>query len=167
MGLISGLVDAVVVLFSAVLAVVAPLIDAQICLPLSLYPAPLLELNKWYAQQFGDYLVAEKPHFFVGLTWVEIVFLWPLSIANVYGILARRPWAATTSLMAGVISATSLAAILADLLGSGRASDNLLQMYYPFMVFSILAILRGLFSRPRRATAGSASHGPSARKKRV
>ncbi|KAJ8513539.1 hypothetical protein OPV22_003973 [Ensete ventricosum] len=97
-----GLVNVVVVLFSGVLAVAVPLIGSQICLPGWLYPAPLVELKQWYGEVFGDYLMTEKPHFFTGLVWLEMIFLWPLSIANVYGILARRPWASTTSLMAGV-----------------------------------------------------------------
>ncbi|XP_010923967.2 uncharacterized protein [Elaeis guineensis] len=166
MGLISGLVDAVVVLFSAVLAVAVPLIDAQTVLPGSLFPAPLVELKKWYSEAYGDYLMAEKPHFFVGIVWVEIAFLWPLSLANIYGILARRPWAATTSLMAGVSAATSMATLMAELMLSGKASDRLIQMYSPFLVFALFAMLRGLFSHPRR-TSTAASHSSSARKKRA
>lgn len=56
---------------------------------------------------------------------------------------------------------------MAELLGSGRASDQLLRMYVPFGVFALLAILRGLFShaKPRRPTA--TSHVPTARKKRA
>ncbi|THU74573.1 hypothetical protein C4D60_Mb04t34810 [Musa balbisiana] len=108
MGFISGLVNVVVVLFSGVMAVAVPLIVAQICLPGWLYPAPLVELKRWYGEVFGDYLVTEKPHFFTGLVWVDIAFVWPLSLANVYGILARRPWVSTTSLMAGVSTATSM-----------------------------------------------------------
>ncbi|XP_065037213.1 uncharacterized protein LOC135672645 [Musa acuminata AAA Group] len=165
MGFISGLVNVVVVLFSCVVAVAVPLIVAQICLPGWLYPAPLVELKQWYGEVFGDYLVTEKPHFFTGLVWVDIAFVWPLSLANVYGILARRPWVSTTSLMAGVSTATSMAAIMAELLGSGKASEQLLQIYFPFGVFALLAILRGLFYRPRRAT--STSHASSSRKKRA
>ncbi|XP_010930547.2 uncharacterized protein [Elaeis guineensis] len=166
MGLISGLVDAVVVLFSAVLAVAVPLIDAQTVLPGSLFPAPLVQLKQWYGEEYGDYLMVEKPHFFVGLVWVEIAFLWPLSLANIYGILARRPWSATTSLMAGVSAATSMAALMAELMLSGKASDRLIQMYSPFLVFALFAILRGCLSHPRRTIATS-SHAPSVRKKRA
>ena len=57
------------------------------------------------------------------------------------------------------------AAIMAELLGSGKASEQLLQIYFPFGVFALLAILRGLFYRPRRAT--STSHASSSRKKRA
>ncbi|KAG6535803.1 sigma intracellular receptor 2-like [Zingiber officinale] len=147
MGFISVLVDAVVVVFSVVLAVTAPLFDAQIVLPDSLYPTQLVKLKRWYAEEFGDYLMAEKPGFFTGLIWLEIAFLWPLSVANVYGIIARRPWVATTSLMAGVNVATTMAAIMGELLGSGKASDRLIQFYAPFMVFAFLAIIRGLLPR--------------------
>ncbi|KAG6491706.1 hypothetical protein ZIOFF_046642 [Zingiber officinale] len=147
MGLISVLIDAVVVVFSAVLTVTAPLFDAQTCLPKLLYPAPLVELKRWYAEEFGDYLVAEKPGFFTGLVWLEIAFLWPLSVANVYGIVARRPWATTTSLMAGVNVATTMAAIMGELLSSGKASDKLIRLYAPFMVFAFFAIIRGLLPR--------------------
>ncbi|WOL10389.1 transmembrane protein 97-like [Canna indica] len=164
MGLISGLVDAVLVIISAVLAVVVPLIDAQVNLPEWLYPAPLVELKKWYAEEFGDYLMAEKPHFFTGLVWIEIAFLWPLSLANVYGILTRRPWAATTCLMVGVSITTSMAAIMPELLGSGRASEQLFQMYMPFVVFGVLALLRGLFTGSQRSTT---SHAATSRKKRA
>nr|CAD1819158.1 unnamed protein product [Ananas comosus var. bracteatus] len=166
MGLISRVLDAAVVAFSAAVAVAAPLIDAQALVPARLVPAPVAELRRRYAAEFGDYLVAELPLFFRGLVLVEIAFLWPLSLANLYGVLAGRRWASTTSLMAGVSTATSMAAILAELLGSGRASDKLLQMYVPFMVFALCAILRGLLPRPGRAVA-AASHAPPARKKRA
>lgn len=108
MGFVSGVVDFVILLFSAVLILAAPLIDAQTCLPSRFFPPALIDLRRWYIEEFDDYLLKENPHFFVGLAWIEIVFIWPLSIANVYGILARRPWAATTSLMAGVSIVTSM-----------------------------------------------------------
>ncbi|KAH0459393.1 hypothetical protein IEQ34_012207 [Dendrobium chrysotoxum] len=166
MGFVSGAVDAVIVLFSAVLILAAPLIDGQICLPARFFHPVLIDIKRWYVEEFGDYLSKEKPHFLVGLAWIEIVLLWPLSIANVYGILARRPWVATTLLMAGVSSITSMAPLMAELLGSGRSSDKLLQIYSPFVAFSVLAILKGLFSGPLH-TVTKASHAPSARKKRA
>ncbi|KAM0943831.1 putative EXPERA domain-containing protein [Dioscorea sansibarensis] len=144
MGVLSWLVSGVVVLFSAVLVVAVPLIDAQTCFSSSLYPAQLVEFKSWYAEQYGDYLMKEKPGFFLGLVWIEVLLLWPLSIANVYGILSGKRWAATTSLMAGVSSGTSMAALMGELIGSGRASNKLLQMYFPFVFFAIFAIIRGL-----------------------
>ncbi|EER98394.1 hypothetical protein BDA96_02G119000 [Sorghum bicolor] len=166
MGVVSAAADALVAVFSLTIAVAAPLIDAQSVLPHTLYPAPLLELKRWYAAEFGDYLVAQPPAFFRGLVCLELSFQWPLAVATLYGILTRRRWAATTSLMAGVATLTSMSAVLGEILGSGKATPKLLQMYAPFAVFAVIAILRGLCSCSGRTTAGS-SLGPSARKKRV
>ncbi|PKA52608.1 hypothetical protein AXF42_Ash001589 [Apostasia shenzhenica] len=166
MGVVSGFVDFVIVVFSVVLALTVPLIDAQICLPSGFYPPALVDLKRWYEEEYGDYLMKERPHFYIGLVWVEIVFLWPLSIANIYGILARRPWAVTTALMAGISTATGMVSLMAEYLGSGRASDKLLQLFTPFLAFSFFAILKGLFSKPRH-TVIKQSHAAAARKKRA
>ncbi|KAJ3670417.1 hypothetical protein LUZ60_010741 [Juncus effusus] len=166
MGIISLFLDTIILLFSLTISLSAPLIDAQVILPSSLYPSPLISLHKWYAGQFGDYLMTEKPLFFVGLVWIEILCLWPLCVMNVYGVLKGKSWVKTTALMAGVCAGTSMAAIMSEILGSGRASEKLIQMYTPFLLFVICAISRGFISRGKRASS-SASHGPSARKKRV
>jgi hypothetical protein len=108
MGVVSAVADAVVVLFSLTIVVAAPLIDGQSVLPHTLYPAPLRDLKRWYAAEFDDYLMAQPPAFLRGLFWLELAFLWPLAVATLYGILARRRWAATTSLMAGVTTLTSM-----------------------------------------------------------
>ncbi|KAF8655134.1 hypothetical protein HU200_061271 [Digitaria exilis] len=166
MGIISAAADALIAVFSLTIAVAAPLIDGQSVLPHDLYPARLVELKGWYAAEFGDYLMARPPAFFRGIVWLELAFLWPLSVATLYGILTRRRWVATTSLMAGVATLTSMSAVLGDMLGSGKATPTLLQMYVPFAIFAVVAILRGLCSCSERTAAGS-SLRPSARKKRV
>ncbi|KAF7068200.1 hypothetical protein CFC21_073975 [Triticum aestivum] len=164
MGVVSAVADAVVVLFSLTIAMAAPLIGAQSVLPRYLYPAPLRDFKRWYAAEFDDYLMAQPPAFLRGIFWLEIAFLWPLSVATIYGVLARRRWAATTSLMAGVSTLTFMSAILGEMLGSGRATPRLLQLYGPYVVFAVIAILRGLRSCSASAPPSSAS---SARKKRV
>ncbi|KAJ1288329.1 hypothetical protein BS78_02G080900 [Paspalum vaginatum] len=166
MGVVSAAADLAVAVFSLTIAVAAPLIDAQSVLPPGLHPAALVELKRWYAAEFGDYLVARPPGFFRGLVWLELAFHWPLAVATLYGLIARRRWVATTSLMAGVSTLTSMSAVFGEMLGSGKATPKLLQMYAPFAGFSVIAILRGLCSCSERTTAGS-SVRPSARKKRV
>ncbi|KAF7061498.1 hypothetical protein CFC21_068188 [Triticum aestivum] len=162
MGVLSAVADAVVVLFSLTIAMAAPLIGAQSVLPPHLYPAPLRDFKRWYAAEFDDYLMAQPPAFLLGIFWLEIAFLWPLSVATIYGVLARRRWGATTSLMAGVSTLTSMSAILGEMLGSGRATPRLLQLYAPYLVFAVIAILRGLCS-----CSAPPSPASSARKKRV
>ncbi|VVA90057.1 unnamed protein product [Arabis nemorensis] len=85
-----------------------------------IYPKFLTDLKNLYSSEFNDYLFKEKPYFFVGLIWHELVFLWPLSIANVYAILTGKSWFNTTCLLYGSSFVTSMAAILGDMIGSGK-----------------------------------------------
>ncbi|KAL6140120.1 hypothetical protein ACLB2K_058421 [Fragaria x ananassa] len=153
------LVDAVLFAFFIVIAVAAPLIDAQTCLSESLFPSVLVELKNWYAREYGDYLFTEKPHFIVGLVWLELLFQWPLALANLYGILASKSWFNTTCLIYGVSVFTSMVTILSELMQSGKASDKLLFMYIPFLGLGILAILRGLVT-PSRTTSSMIGKRP-------
>ncbi|KAF3966627.1 hypothetical protein CMV_009282 [Castanea mollissima] len=153
MGALLKLIDAVLFVFFMVIALAAPLIDAQTCLPLSLFPDLLLDLKNWYAREYGDYLIAEKPDFFVGIVWLELFFQWPLALLNLYAILARKPWFNTTCLIYGASCLTSMVTILSELIGSHKASDKLLMMYFPFLGFGVLAILRGLMPHSGRTTS--------------
>uniref|UniRef100_A0ACD5V1I7 Uncharacterized protein n=1 Tax=Avena sativa TaxID=4498 RepID=A0ACD5V1I7_AVESA len=166
MGAMSATADGAVVVFSLIMAIAAPLFDSQIVLPRCLYPAPLVDIHRWFIVEFDHYLVADPPPFFIGLVWLDLAFLWPVCVANLYGILTRRRWAATTSLMAGVYMITYLAAILSEMLGSGKATPRLLQLYVPFVVFAITAVLRGLCSCSAPLTSAM-SLSPSAEKKMI
>ncbi|KAH7675651.1 Sigma intracellular receptor 2 protein [Dioscorea alata] len=143
MAVVSGLVGFVVVVFSLVMVVLVPLFEAQACFPL-LYPQLLVDLNHYYSEQYDDYLTIKRPGFFVGLAWVDLLFLWPLSIANVYGILARKPWVNTTTLMAGVSSLTAMGAVMGEVLNNYTEIEALLillERYVPNIGFSFSAIL--------------------------
>ncbi|KAF2292204.1 hypothetical protein GH714_016510 [Hevea brasiliensis] len=145
----------------------APLIDAQTCLPSSYFPDFLIDLKKWYSQEYGDYLLSEKPHFFVGVVWLELLFQWPLALFNLYGILASKPWFSTTCLIYGSSLFTSMAAVLAELIGSGKASDKLLMIHSPFMGFGVIAILRGLMPVSAKTTSAMGRRPALPRKKRA
>ncbi|XP_015082468.1 sigma intracellular receptor 2-like [Solanum pennellii] len=144
MGAFFKLLDLLLFVYFLLIAIVAPLFDGQVALPKHIFPPVLVDLKSWYTQQYGDYLVSEKPHFFVGLIWLELLFAWPLSILSLYAIAAGKSWIKTTSLMYGVSTLTAMVAILSEMKNSERASDKLLMIYYPFLGFAILAILRGL-----------------------
>ena len=61
MGVVSAVTDLAVAVFSLTIAVAAPLMDAQTVLPPGLHPAPLVELKRWCAAEYGDYLMARPP----------------------------------------------------------------------------------------------------------
>ncbi|KAL5573312.1 hypothetical protein UlMin_022909 [Ulmus minor] len=167
MGVVVKLIDAILFLFFIVIAIAAPLIDAQTCFPTNLFPEFLVNLKSRYAQEYGDYLVAQKPHFFVGIVWLELLFQWPLALINLYAILGSKPWLNTTCLIYGVSVFTSMVAILSELIGSGKASDKLLMMYVPFAGLGVLATMRGLLPRSAK-TASTGGKGPAlTRKKRA
>ncbi|CAL4906059.1 unnamed protein product [Urochloa decumbens] len=117
MAIVSKAADAAAAVFSLLIAVAAPLFDSQVVLPRHLYPAPLVSVYQWFAAEFDHYLIADPPPFFRGFVWIALAFLWPVCVANLYGILARRPWVATTSLMAGVFMLTYLSAMFGEMFG--------------------------------------------------
>ncbi|CAJ1979043.1 unnamed protein product [Sphenostylis stenocarpa] len=167
MGVVLNLIDAILLLFFLLIAVVAPLIDAQTCLPLSYFPDILVQLKENYTHDYGDYLVAEKPHFFVGLVWLELLFQWPVALLNLYAILTSKPWFSTTCLIYGVSTSTSMVAILSEMMNSNRASDKLLTMYVSFMGLGVLALLRGLLTCSSKSTSVLGRRPALARKKRA
>lgn len=167
MGFLCKLIDAALLLVFAVIALVAPLIGSQALLPPEIFPELIVDLRNSYIQKYDDYLLVEKLHFYVGLLWVELLFQWPLALLNIYGVLTHKPWFKTTCLMFGVSVLTSMAAILGELLGSGKASDNLLMMHYPFIGFGILAMLRGLVPGGESSSAPTSKKSALARKKRA
>ncbi|XP_047323188.1 sigma intracellular receptor 2-like [Impatiens glandulifera] len=150
--IVTTIVDVILLLFFTIIAVAAPLLDAQTFLSPHYFPEILVDFKLWYAREFGDYLVVDKPHFFVGLVWLELFLQWPLALANIYGILAGKSWLHTTCLIYGVSTFTSMVAILSEIVGSPKSSDKLIKTYAPFIGFATLAILRGLFSQPIKST---------------
>ncbi|KAI3978217.1 hypothetical protein MKX01_013048 [Papaver californicum] len=129
-------------------------------LPIQFFPKFLVDLVSEYNQKNNDYLMSEKPHFRVGLAWIELLLHWPLAIATVYGLLKKSSWAKKSCLIYGVSASTSLVALLSELIGSGKGSPKLVSNFYgPFMIVALLCVLNGLTT--------SARPPPMPRKKRV
>ncbi|XP_028751766.1 sigma intracellular receptor 2 [Neltuma alba] len=167
MGFAVKVIDAVIFLFLLVIALAAPLLDAQTFIPHTYYPGFLVQLKNWYSREYGDYLVIDKPPFFVGLVCFELIFQWPLVLLNLYAILTSKPWLNTTCLIYGVSLSTSMVVILSDMVGSGRASAKLLILYCPFMAFGVLATLRGLLSHSTGTYSSVGKRPAVPRKKRA
>lgn len=104
MGAFLRLFDTVLFLFFLLVAIAVPVIHSQDWLPLSddQIPEFLRDLTNLYSRTTGDYLLLEKPLFFVGLVWLQLLLLWPLSVANLYAAIASKSWFSTTCLIYGV-----------------------------------------------------------------
>ncbi|KAK9133470.1 hypothetical protein Scep_012998 [Stephania cephalantha] len=162
------LVDALLFLYFLFIAIASVLFDAQTSIPSHFFPEPLIELKSWYAREFGDYLVSEKPHFFVGLINVELIVQLPVAIATLYGILARKSWVRTTCLIYGVSTLSTMIVILTEMIKSKRASEKMLMVYWPFLGVAVLAVLRGLVPcSGGSGSGGSARRSAAPRKKRA
>ncbi|KAL7216240.1 hypothetical protein ACSBR1_028230 [Camellia fascicularis] len=101
MGVLIKLVEAILFFFFLVIAIEVPVLNAQVCLPSKFFPGFLVDLYLWYSREFVDYLFVEKPPFFIGLMWLELLIQWPLSILNLYSICRRKSWFNTTCLVYG------------------------------------------------------------------
>lgn len=112
MGAAVKLIDAVLFVFFIVIALAAPLIDSQMFLPPTVFPDFLVDLKNWYATEYGDYLITQKPRFVVGIVWLELVFQWPLALLNLYGMLGAKSWFKTTCLMYGVSLISTMVKVL-------------------------------------------------------
>ncbi|CAL5391254.1 unnamed protein product [Camellia sinensis] len=142
MGVLIKLIDAVLLYFFLVVILAAPAFDAQVCFPSKFFPNFLVDLNLWFTSEYGDYLLIEKPSFFVGLMWLELLFQWPLAIANLYAIfLGGKLWFSSTYLVYGVSVFTGMVAVLAELILSSRITNVLMMMYLAFLGFAVLTIL--------------------------
>ncbi|XP_071700653.1 uncharacterized protein [Rutidosis leptorrhynchoides] len=91
------LFDAILLIYFIVIAFAVPLLDAQTILPSSIFPEILISFKNWFTYDFDNYLLSEKPRFFIGIAWLELLFAWPLSIASIYAILAgKNSWLTIT-----------------------------------------------------------------------
>ncbi|GAU31923.1 hypothetical protein TSUD_271080 [Trifolium subterraneum] len=61
---------------------------------------------------------------------------------------------------------TQFVAVLSEMMGSKKASDKLLTMYFPFMCLGVLATLRGLLTNSSKSSAFG-KRPAMARKKRA
>ncbi|XP_028088741.1 sigma intracellular receptor 2-like [Camellia sinensis] len=160
------LIEVILFFVFLVIAIEVPVLNAQVRLPSKFFPGFLVDLYLWYSREFGDYLFVEKPPFFIGLMWLELLIQWPLSILNLYSICRRKSWFNTTCLVYGLSAFTTTVAILADMIISSKLTNKLMIMYFPFVGFDVLAILHSLlpYFSQTRAVNGTSN---LARKKRA
>ncbi|GMI99835.1 hypothetical protein like AT1G05210 [Hibiscus trionum] len=168
MGFIGKVVDTMLLFTFLSMSLVPPLLDSQALLPESVVPDVLLRLYKWYTTEHQDYLLLERPAFFIALTKLELFYVWPLAMINLYGLLTAKPWFKSTCLIFGSALLTSTTAMVGDMLGSQKPmAGKLAMMYSPFIALGFLAVLRGLLTPSTKASSGYANGPASAVKKRA
>ncbi|KAI3837935.1 hypothetical protein MKW92_032289 [Papaver armeniacum] len=141
--ILQKLINGLLSIYFFFLSIQIPLFNGQTILPIEIFPKFLVELVSKYARDNNDYLISDKPRFFIGIVWAELLLQWPLlhvameinkctytlCTANFFGIVKKRSWVKKTCLVYG-ISAGSL-----KLVGI---------FYVPFMVVAVICILNGL-----------------------
>ncbi|KAI3914668.1 hypothetical protein MKW92_053851 [Papaver armeniacum] len=110
---------------------------------------PLIDISHiltWYANNGnGDAPSSIKiPHLAVVFILFEHLLVWPLCIANFYGIFKGKSWVKRTCLIYGIGATTALAAILSEMIASSGASSTLSSSYLPFLGFALISTLNGL-----------------------
>ena len=123
MGVLLKLIDAILFVFFIMMAT-APIVDWQLIMPQSFFPKWMVEYKNWYIGEFGDILYVEKPHFFIGQLWLELVFQWPLCLANLYGMLAGKSWYTTTCLVYGTTILTATVKLICLSLYALKLTDS-------------------------------------------
>ncbi|XVE91761.1 hypothetical protein REPUB_Repub01dG0039300 [Reevesia pubescens] len=167
MGVLCKVVDGILLLTFLTITVVATFLDSQCVFPKTMFPNVLVRFYKWYSIENQDYLLLELPHFFVALMKLELFYVLPLALINIYGMLTSKPWFNSTCLIFGSALIASTTAMVGDILGSQKpGSDKLALMYSPFIGFGVLALLRGLLAQQGKASS-TIGNGPGLAKKRA
>ncbi|MCL7028563.1 hypothetical protein MKW94_010382 [Papaver nudicaule] len=102
---------------------------------------PLIDIGHIFAR-YGNANFS-VPGSFVVLILVEHLLVWPLCIANFYGIFTGKLWAKKTCFIYGVGAAIAMA-ILSEMVRSSGASSTLSSIYAPFLGFALISVLNGL-----------------------
>eukprot|EP00850_Spirogloea_muscicola_P008308 SM000044S15955 [mRNA] locus=s44:222148:227861:+ [translate_table: standard] len=102
--------DALLVAFFALHILTTVLVDAQLVLPAERFPAALRSLVRWHVATYKDFLVGEKPLWFVSLVWCEVLFQLPFYVVAVYAFLCGRSWIRVPAIVYAAHTATTMVA---------------------------------------------------------
>ncbi|KAI3939726.1 hypothetical protein MKW92_013589 [Papaver armeniacum] len=98
----------------------------------------IVHILTWYANnENGDAPSSIKiPHLAVVFIFFEHLIVWPLCIANLYGIFKVNYYASSNPFLQ--------AAILSEMIRSSGASSTLSSIYVPFLGFALISTINGL-----------------------
>ncbi|KAF0023427.1 hypothetical protein F2P81_024057 [Scophthalmus maximus] len=134
-------------------------IDLQALLPGQLYPQPLKDLLKWYAEEFKDPMVLDPPAWFKSFILCEAVLQTPFFPIAAYAFLkGGRKWIRTPAIVYSTHVATTLVPILAHVLfyqfpmkpypGPQTPQERwlLVSIYAPYLLVPVLLLVTMLLS---------------------
>lgn len=110
-----------------------------------LYPKALTDVNDWYLATYHDMIIARKPLWLQSFIWAECLFQMPFFFVATYGLWKRKNWIRIPSIIYGSHVATTVWAILAEIL---LGNDNTVQekatlfgFYAPYFVVPALLVI--------------------------
>ncbi|KAF5828798.1 transmembrane protein 6/97 [Dunaliella salina] len=128
------------------------LVDAQSLLPSSWFPPFAKQLVRWHVETNSDWLVGTNPLWFKSLIGAELLFQLPCFVLLAMGLVKRKRWTRTLSIVYGIHAATTFIPITGEIL-FGRPmtpeSIKLAAIYLPYLVMpAILAVRMALYPYP-------------------
>uniref|UniRef100_UPI0037E8F477 sigma intracellular receptor 2-like n=1 Tax=Semicossyphus pulcher TaxID=241346 RepID=UPI0037E8F477 len=134
-------------------------IDLQALLPEHVYPQPLIDLLRWYAEEFKDPMVLDPPEWFKSFIFCEALIQLPFFPFAAYAFLKGGcRWIRTPAIVYSAHVATTLVPILAHILfyqfplkphaGPQTVQERwlLVSIYAPYLLVPVLLLLTMLFS---------------------
>eukprot|EP01039_Chlorochromonas_danica_P010910 gene10910-12125_t len=120
------------------------LVDLQVIFG-EYYPPNLIAVNDWYIATYNDLIIARKPLWLKSFVWAELLVQMPFFFLATYGLWNRKNWIRIPGIAYGVHVATTVWAILAELLFNHENTQEQKQMLFGFYspYFIIPALLAG------------------------
>ncbi|KAG7479650.1 sigma intracellular receptor 2 [Solea senegalensis] len=144
-------------------------IDLQALLPEHVYPQPLRDLLRWYAEDFRDPMVLDPPHWFKSFILCEALVQMPFFPIAAYAFLKGGcKWIRTPAIVYSTHVATTLVPILAHILfydfpmkpypGPQTMHERLwlVSIYAPYLLIPVMLLLTMLMSSTYNSTSRSA-----------
>uniref|UniRef100_A0A1A7WCY2 Transmembrane protein 97 n=2 Tax=Iconisemion striatum TaxID=60296 RepID=A0A1A7WCY2_9TELE len=134
-------------------------IDLQALLPGHVYPEPLQDLLRWYAEEFRDPMVVDPPEWFRSFIYCEALLQTPFFPVAAYAFLKGGcKWIRTPAIVYSTHVATTLVPILSHILfhqfpvephpGPQTPQERwlLVSIYAPYLLVPLLLLLTMLLS---------------------
>lgn len=117
------------------------------------YPENLRQVFSWYQDTYKDQLLIHQPDWLRSFIWAELIFQFPFFFVATYGLLFKKNWIRIPSILYGSHVATTVWAIIADLLGNNVNTTQekyvLFGFYAPYFIIpALLAVYMAMNPKP-------------------